>query len=282
MTLKKLKRKIQKLFFEEQWSILVCDKNGFILKHIAPLKDRMWADPFPVEFEGHYYIFVEQQFNGKNGTLGYIEFFENLTHSGFTPILEAPYHLSYPNVFRVDGQWYMIPESNEHNAIELYRAERFPESWVHDRTLIPDVRAVDTSILHHDGRWYLFTSIATESTGLNDSLFVFSSRDFPASKWAAHPRNPVKKSKEGSRMGGKPFMDSEGRIIRPSQSCVREYGEALVFQQVTELSEFDFREEKVKAILPEKKLHAVCTHTWNECGAYTIRDIKTRKLRFFK
>jgi hypothetical protein len=276
------KRKLQKLLFREQWSLLVCDKDGAALKHIAPSSDRMWADPFPVQHDGRYYIFVEQQFNGKNGTLGYIELFADLSHSDFVPILDAPYHLSYPNIFNVGGQWYMIPESNEHNAIELYRATEFPAKWVHDRTLLDDVRAVDTSIFFYRDRWYLFTSIATDSTSLNDSLFIFSAHEFPSSEWTSHQDNPVKKTRKGSRMGGRPFIDAQGRIVRPSQSCVREYGEALILQRVTELSETKFREEEEKTVYPERKHHAVCTHTWNECGPYVIRDIKTRKIRLAK
>ena len=47
MTIKKIRRKLQKLLFREQWSLLVSDHDGKLLKHIEPPSDRIWADPFP-------------------------------------------------------------------------------------------------------------------------------------------------------------------------------------------------------------------------------------------
>ena len=284
--MRKLGRKIQKLLFREQWSVLVCDQSGKILKHICPPSDRSWADPFPVESDGHYYIFLEQQFNRQNGTLGYIELFDDLSYSDFVPILEKEYHLSYPYVFSaaVNGKnvWYMIPETNEHNAIELYRAKAFPGEWTHDLTLIRDIQAVDSSILFHEDRWYLFTSCETKTTELNNSLFAFSSRKFPSSEWKAFSANPVKVDASNGRMGGRVFVNEKGQILRPAQSCVREYGERLVMNRISELADDTFAEEKLFVVSPEKKLHAVCTHTWNACGNYIVRDIKTRRFRLCK
>src|SRR5438552_18843304 len=51
-------------------------------------------------------------------------------------VLERPYHLSYPCVFRDGGTWYMIPESASAGTIELYRCTRFPDLWQFDRVLL--------------------------------------------------------------------------------------------------------------------------------------------------
>jgi len=279
----KLRRKIQKFFFREQWSLLVCDISGKILKHIAPAKGISWADPFPIESNGHYYIFIEQQIGYNNGTLGYIELFSDLSHSPFVTILEKNYHLSYPNVFslNVEGQnkWYMIPESNENNTIDLYAAVDFPGKWEYERTLLSGIKAVDTSIINQEGYWYLFTSCETDTTGLNDSLFIFSSESFPSSEWKAHPANPARHNLSGSRMAGRIFLDNNGRMIRPAQSCVREYGESLILNLIGTLDQKHFSETKCHSYKPEGKYFAVCTHTWNQSGEYLLRDIKTRIAR---
>ena len=148
--LKKLKRRFQKLFFAEQWSLLLCEPDGRVLKQFLPPKDRHWADPFPVEHEGRYYIFIEQQLKNRDGTLGYVEFYPDLTLSDFRPLLEKNHHLSFPYVFPVSSGdetvWYLVPETHENGSIDLYRASNFPGTWEFHSTLIPGIEAVDTVV----------------------------------------------------------------------------------------------------------------------------------------
>lgn len=284
--IKRLKRKLQKLLFFEQWSILVCDHDGKVLKHLLPPPARHWADPFPIEFEGHYYIFLEQQFKNKDGTLGFIELFEDLSYSEFKPILEKSHHLSFPYIFQaVAGEkivWYMVPETHEHGSIDLYRASHFPEAWEFHSILIPNIEAVDTVIFPHAGKWWLFTSPKTPGKGLNEALCVFSSDDFPSAAWTPHPTNPVVSGLAGSRMAGRVIQDpASGLLLRPAQSCVKEYGERLFLKTISELSPGSYREETTRVVEPEKEFHAVCTHTWNLQGPYLLRDIKTRRFKLF-
>ena len=285
-SIKKIRRKLQKLFFQEQWSLLVCDAEGNILKHIAPPEDRIWADPFPIEYDGRYLIFIEQQCAGSNGTLGYVELFDDLSVSDFKPILEKPYHLSWPNVFNHGGVWYLIPESNEHGKVDLYRAAEFPDKWEFDRTLLDNVSAVDTMLLEHNGLFWLFTSISGllsdgQVTGFNNSLSLFYAHSFPTTSWTAHAGNPVVHDASNARMAGRFQWADDGSLLRPAQNCLIEYGRSVSVQRILELSNDVYREASVYAVLPEKYLDAVCTHTLNRCGKYVIRDIKTRKFRLW-
>jgi hypothetical protein len=43
-------------------------------------------------------------------------------------VLERPYHLSYPYVFFVGDDAFMLPETAANGAIELYRAVSFPDA----------------------------------------------------------------------------------------------------------------------------------------------------------
>lgn len=277
MTIKKLKRRIQKFLYSEQWSLVVCDAENNVVSQIRPPRDRIWADPFPVVHCGKTYVFIEQQFARKNGTLGYIELRDDFSFSEFTPILERDYHLSYPNVFSVAGKWYMIPETHERRTIDLYRAESFPDGWVHHSTLIENVEAVDTTLYRGEGKWWLFTSVRADGSSLNDSLSVFSSDVFPSTRWIPHPLNPVVKGLGGSRMAGNLFVDARtGKLVRPAQSCAREYGEHMVLREVASLSADQYSETEIGAVYPERNLSAVCTHTINRFGDYIVRDIKTR------
>ena len=41
-------------------------------------------------------------------------------------VLDEPFHMSYPYVFKWQEDFYMIPESQEANSVRLYRALDFP------------------------------------------------------------------------------------------------------------------------------------------------------------
>jgi hypothetical protein len=291
----RLKRKIVKFFFKEQWSLLVCKPSGEILTRMVPPPGRIWADPFPVETGGKTYVFIEQQIGYGRGTLGYIELYPDLSYSEFTPILEKEYHLSFPYIFslgngfprpgrdRAPGDqktWYMIPESHENRTIDLYRALEFPGKWIYETTLMDNIAAVDSAVFFHNGKWWLFTGLGSEKGSLNSNLSAFYADTFPSRAWTPHPRNPLCSDPEKSRMAGAVYPDQRGRLMRPAQSCVKEYGEKILINEISELSAETYREKTVKTISPEKKFRAVCTHTVNYSEHYLLRDIKTRTFRF--
>ncbi|MDR2407117.1 MAG: hypothetical protein LBE13_03260, partial [Bacteroidales bacterium] len=58
ITIKRIKNKLIRSFFYEQWSLLICGLDGQVLKSIAPPKGCQWADPFPIEHNDKIYIFI--------------------------------------------------------------------------------------------------------------------------------------------------------------------------------------------------------------------------------
>jgi hypothetical protein len=282
----RIKRKVIRTLFYEQWSLLICDLNGVVLASIKPEQGIQWADPFPIEHNGKTYIFLEQQIGHNNGTLGFIELYSDLTHSAFIPILEKNYHLSFPNVFSLeqDSQtiWYMIPETHENNNIDLYKAVSFPDTWAHEMTLMSNVIAVDSTVFFYNSKWWLFTSIAGKSTPLNANLSLFYSDTFPSDSWTSHPQNPLCASLKNARMAGIVFLNkNDGCLNRPAQDCSKDYGQKTNINKIDTLDTNSYQEHIVKTIVPESHLNAVCTHTFNYSKQYLLRDIKTRRLRFF-
>jgi hypothetical protein len=284
--LSRIKNKLIRTFFYEQWSLSVCSHGGNILKSIVPQKNYQWADPFPVEYEGKTYIFIEQQIGHNNGTLGYIELYPDLTFSNFVPILKKEYHLSFPNVFCIkqDNQliWYMIPETHENKTIDLYRAFHFPDNWSHETTLMDNVVAVDSTVFFYDSHWWLFTSIGSKAATPNANLSLFYSDTFPSNSWVPHPQNPLCSGLGNARMAGSIFLNKNtGLLNRPAQNCLRDYGRETNINEIIELNPDNYKEHIVKTLLPEQYLKAVCTHTYNYSEHYLLRDIKTRTLRLF-
>jgi hypothetical protein len=282
----RIKRKVIRTLFYEQWSLLICDLNGAVLAAIAPEQGVQWADPFPVEYNGKTYIFIEQQIGAENGTLGIIELFPDLTHSAFVPILEKKYHLSFPNVFNIEENnqkvWYMIPETHENKTIDLYRAVNFPFEWEYELTLMRDVVAVDSTVFYYASKWWLFTGLETKPASINKNFSAFYSDLFPSANWTPHPLNPLCSDISNSRMAGAVFIDKEtGLLNRPAQNCLKDYGRETNINEIIELSKSSYKEKIIKTLSPEQSLHAVCTHTFNYSNAYLLRDIKTRRPRFF-
>jgi hypothetical protein len=281
LTPNRIRQKIIRTFFDEQWSVLVCDRDGNILTHIAPPKDRFWADPFPVEYNDKTYIFVEQQIGHDNGTLGLIELYPDLTYSHFHPILEKSYHLSYPHVFNVNGIWYLVPESHENKTLDIYKAVNFPFQWAYLTTPIENIDANDSTILFYRNKWWIFTSAGTKTSPANKNLCIFYSDSFPSNSWTAHPSNPVCSTLTNSRMAGAFFLKNE-LLYRPAQNCLKDYGKEININQVLELSPALYREKTIQTIHPERHLKAVCTHTFNSTKKYIVRDIKTRRFKLFR
>jgi hypothetical protein len=280
----RLKRKIIRTLYDEQWSIVVCDLSGTVLKHIVPPKDRFWADPFPVEQDGKIFIFIEQQIGSGNGTLGFIELYPDLTYSNFNSILEKPYHLSFPNVFCIENNnnptWYMIPETHEHRTIDLYRAASFPSGWEYETTLLSNVTAVDSVVFFYNSLWWLFTSIDSGKGSLNKNFSIFYSATFPSHNWIPHSSNPVSIDISNSRMAGAVSLNNETKLLnRPAQNCKKDYGKETNINEILELTPHSYKERCVRTIKPEKELSAVCTHTFNFTHQYIVRDIKTRKIK---
>jgi hypothetical protein len=280
LTLKRIKNKIIRTFFNEQWSLLICNHAGKILKHITPPKDRFWADPFPVDYNNKTYIFVEQQIGSENGTLGFLELYHDLTYSDFIPILELPYHLSYPGVFFFDNTWYFVPESHENHTIDLYAAREFPYKWKYKKTLIDNIDANDTTVSFFNATWWLFTSVGTSSSPANTNLSIFFSSSLLSDDWISHPKNPISTGFTNSRMAGNIFIKND-RLFRPAQNCRTDYGKEININEIIELGPSVYTEKLVETIKPEKEYNAVCTHTINYSENYILRDIKTRRSKFF-
>jgi hypothetical protein len=282
----RIKRKLIRTFFYEQWSLLVCGHDGSILKSIVPPKDYQWADPFPVEYEGKTYIFIEQQISHENGTLGFIELYPDLTYSSFNQILEKKYHLSFPNVFCIKQNnqtiWYMIPETYKNKTIDLYKARDFPYAWSHEKTLMENIEAVDSTIFFYNSKWWLFTSIGSKVAPPNTNLSLFYSDTFPSNSWVPHPQNPLCSDLGNARMAGSVFFNKNtGLLNRPAQNCLKDYGRETNINEIIELNPDNYKEHIVKTLLPEHYLKAVCTHTYNYSEHYLLRDIKTRTFRPF-
>ena len=285
--LQRIWRKFLRIFFHDQWVILLGANKKYDelswndLKYLKPPHDRFWADPFLWQKDGISYIFFEEfLYSNNRGRIVCASLDNEMNISNLETVLERPYHLSYPFIFEFDNNLFMIPETKENRTIEVYRCLRFPNRWAFETTLLDNLNAVDSTLLNHNGKWWLFVNI--ESTGSSyDSLFLFYSDNPLSATWTPHPHNPVINSIKSARPAGRIFADGNN-LIRPSQDCSLRYGYAINFNKITTITELDYAEINLSTFRPNEKDRNIGTHTFNFTGNITAIDAMQRRSRFFE
>ena len=249
-------------------------------KMLAPPSASFWADPFILRKDDGYYVFIEEMpIKSCRGHISIIRMNESGEFSSSTKIIERPYHLSYPFVLEWRNELYVIPESAENRTIEVYRCKEFPKTWEFDRVLMNDVSAFDTTLLEHNGIWWMFTNIKQHAGASSwDELCLFHSDDPLSAEWRPHPMNPVISDVRYARPEGKIFREN-GCLFRPSQNSSHRYGYGLNINQILELTTTNYRERVVKTFEPTWDKSIKALHSYSKVGELAFIDViyRTRK-----
>lgn len=284
---KKILNSIKRLFYFQQWIILYqfnkkndWSKSFFRFKRIVPPKDRFWADPFVYEKNDNYYIFIEELIYKENrGKISVIEIDEKGNYSIPKAIIERDYHLSYPFLFEEGDDLYILPETSENNTIELYKCIEFPLKWELDKVLMSGLNAVDSTILKHNNKYWLFCNVLeNEGASSLDELFLFYSDSLFNDDWIKHPCNPIVSDVSQARPAGRIFKENY-KLYRPSQDSAKGYGYGMKINEIVELTETSYKEEIIQSIHPNWTKDLLSTHTINHEKKLTVIDalIKRRK-----
>jgi hypothetical protein len=158
-------------------------------------------------------------------------------------VLERPYHLSFPCVFKDNGEYYMLPETVNNRQLELYKAKNFPYDW----ELIKVIKEgwYDDPVMHIDNGYHIFT---TEG---ENNLRVFRSPTLLGDYEQVYSDN----SKQ-YRSAGKLYK-SDGRTIRPCQDCEQGYGAGLIFYELD-----GYNHKEISKFKPPEPFTGC--HTYNE------------------
>ena len=132
-------------------------KNSLTIKNP---KNAYFADPFVIKFKNNNYIFVEDySYKKEKGSISVIEIDQNDNKKVFRNIIEEPFHMSFPFVFKYEDNFYMIPETHEANSVRLYKCSSFPDKWVYSHDLISNTRCVDSILIKKDSLFYLINTL---------------------------------------------------------------------------------------------------------------------------
>jgi hypothetical protein len=196
------------------------------------------ADPFLLASENRYYMFFEMlnSITGR-GEIGYASSSDYISWEYGGSVLREKFHLSYPLVFYWNGDYYMVPESQKSGAIRIYIATDFPYEWKFLLNLMEGKPYRDSTILHYNDRWWLYTTYD------DNNLLLFHSRKLVSDKWIEHPQSPVLTGRY-ARPGGRVILYNN-RIIRFSQDLYPDYGNRVVAYEVKILTTKIYSEEQI-------------------------------------
>jgi len=251
-----------------------CEYDLSTYKTIYSPRKLFWADPFIIADDNQYFVFVEEFIYKTNKAhLSVLKLDNDGLLLESQKIIERAYHLSYPFVFKIDGIYYMIPETNQNKTIELYKCHDFPYVWKFEKYIMENISATDTTLFHYENKWWLFTTI--DQTGgissCSTELYLFYSDDPVQRDWVCHPLYQVVSDESRARCAGELFIDN-GKICRPSQDCSMRYGRGLNISHVTKLSEREYNEVLIKEIKPDWDPGLKGVHTINSDKDLIIID----------
>jgi hypothetical protein len=280
------RNRLHGLRWREQWQIAYQfgDEGTALdfekLRYLVPPPDRYWADPFALRHANRYFIFFEEaRYSDERGRIMAIEVREHAEHGVPQVVLERPYHVSYPFLFRHEGTLYMLPETSAKNRLEVYRCETPPSVWKLHKVLLENMRVFDATLCQEHDRWWLFANVGAPGTDGNDELHLYSSAHGPFGPWRPHRKNPIIADARRARSAG-PLFRREGALYRPSQDCTPVYGRSVVVNRIEALDDDDYREKPIGRLDPGWRADVLRVHTLGGSGRLKIIDCSVERQKW--
>jgi len=246
-------------------SLILSGSEGNPVLTADDVKDipaRFVADPFLIQERDTFYLFFEVM-GVDRGVIGLATSADGRRWRYERIVLEEPFHLSYPNVFKWKDEFYLVPESVADHSVRLYKATHFPDGWQLVKPIITDRALVDSTVLTHRGLLWLFSSSPD-----NQNLYLFYA-DRPDGPWHEHPGSPIVRGNGRDARPAGNILDRGGRLIRfsqDSQANGEKYGKAVRGFEIMTLTRDEYRERP----LEENPLLRDSGAGWNATGMHQI------------
>ena len=198
------------------------------------------ADPFIVIKDSIYYIFYEEKSgkrNSNHGNICVLESCDGKTWKYLGYVLDAPFHLSWPNVFEYEGEYYMIPERGTTLEMAIYKAIDFPMKWKKEAIIRMGEDYADPILYRYNEVWYLFVWD-------KQVLSLYYNDNFLEDDWTLHSSSPVVKG-SGSRPAGQicTINDEPYMFLHMSEGS---YGTGVYAYMIDSISITDFSMHRIE------------------------------------
>ena len=244
-------------WWKEHFTVHVCDLQRGIKRRIPSPTYGYYADPFIWQHNGSNWLFVEEfQYAKDKGRLVVMELTDTLEPVSPRPLVSTRFygdfdcHASFPHIFAMNGETYMIPETCQRKSVDLYVCEQWPDRWRLERRLLFNLDAADTMVLWSGGLWWLVTSVRTATE--NRHLEIFFTDNLLTGTLRAHPINSAclyaDRRNGTGRNAGYLVQSCEHGIRRLMQKSTHFYGEGVAAMEVVALNTEDFEERVIGGI----------------------------------
>jgi hypothetical protein len=232
---------------------------------------RFFADPFPIVRNGRSFLYFEDlDHHVGKGIISAVEFGPNGPIGPVFPVIEEPWHMSYPFMIEAEGQLWMVPESSKSGQVTLYRCVEFPGKWERSGALVAGIEAADATIVWHDGLYYMMSVVREDIGGYSDTLAIHYAPKITG-PWSEHALAPVLIDAGAARPAGA-VVEKDGALWRPVQDCRQSYGRALRLARIDRLDPQGF-EQTIEAPINSSPLWpGGRLHTLNRAGALEVID----------
>lgn len=258
----RIKQLLNSYEVDQSWKVLVkkTDQIDFdFSKENIEIRNSMrywYADPFLITVNDKVYLFVEvfDKFLNR-GSIGYFDLEnKNLRHK---TVLKKQYHMSYPFVFIINGEYYMIPETSEIKEVSIYKAIKFPDRWKKQSVIIENVSAVDTNLITYNNKLYMISAITKNNSNVVEEVIYELDENFSIIKLISKKRL----TDYGARNAGD-FWINQNKILRFTQDCRNDdYGKGIIKSEFT-----PFQNNVIEYFSYSKILYSNNSH----CGFHTI------------
>jgi sucrose-6-phosphate hydrolase SacC (GH32 family) len=231
-------------------------------KQVTDVPAAFIADPFMVKENETWYMFFEVvNKDSEQGEIGLAVSKNGMNWQYKQIVLNEAFSLSYPYVFKWEGKYYMIPESNQAESVRLYKADDFPIRWSLEKLLLTGDNYRDPSIFYLNNHWWLFTC-----TSKNHDVLRLYYADSLLGKWLEHPKSPlIEGNAHIARPGGRVLIFNN-HAFRFAQDCEPNYGNQVRAFEITELSVSNYEEREV----PYNPILKASGRGWNKGGMHQI------------
>jgi hypothetical protein len=262
-----MRKYLNKLFYSDKWNIGYVSQSAECFIEQKGLSEKVtWlnevnadysADPFAILHQSKVYIYYEELKTilgrGKINVISGFDFSTKKRVKGFEPY---DIHLSYPYIFTDKETIYCIPETATAEEVALYQVNpQQMNKLTKLRLLIKGKRFVDSSIVFHEGRFWLFTSVS----GMPNVFYIYHAATLE-DEFVPHQKNPIATDNKNFRSAGNLFVVGN-KLYRPTQNMEITYGGSVMINQITALSPDQFESEDLFEVKPkapyDKGLHNI-------------------------
>lgn len=225
-----------------------CAANPILTRRdVTDVRAGFVADPFLAPGDPGWCVFFEvYDMRARRGRIALARTPDLRRWSYEGVVLDEPFHMSYPYVFRHAEQWWMVPETEAAASVRLYRAVQFPHRWSFERELLCGLPFRDASVVHDGGRWWLF--VETSANAAYDTLRLYGAPALTG-PWTQHPASPVVRGDATSARPAGRLVRHDGRLVRFAQDCATAYGTRVRAFAVTDLTERTYAERALAGVV---------------------------------